>query len=144
MVLLAMLGMAAATQVPTVQGAPETDAGVEVRETQFVDLDAGTDARSARRLRMRLMTIAPGGQTRANGPMPGATVFYVLSGETTVFYGDGTVQPIGAGSMGRASPGVVHWYRNHRRQPAVLLAVDIVQMSGKAAVRRRAVTRPIW
>lgn len=116
---------------PVVQGAPDKDSGVTALQSQSVDLQSGYERTGKSLLRMRLLTIRPGGYTGIRSHENRPAVFYVIKGATTVIYGDGTAKRFSKGSMGYATRNAVHWHRNNEKVPVVLVVTDIYQRAKK-------------
>jgi len=108
------------------QVAPETR-GVTVELLGKVDLGPEIEGMEGRELRMRMVTIEPGG---VFGPMhdhqdrPG-TVF-VLRG-TITDHRDGTATDYGPGIGWPEDRNTLHWLENRGTVPAVEISVDIVR-----------------
>lgn len=111
--------------MPDEQLSPPTR-GIEVEELTVVDLGPELPGMEGRRLRMRKVTIAPGG---VFGPVhdhvgrPG--MVYVLEG-TVTDHRDGTSTDYGPGPGWAEDRGTVHWLENRGTVPAVEISVDIV------------------
>ncbi|MBK8974581.1 MAG: cupin domain-containing protein [Planctomycetes bacterium] len=108
------------------RSAPETK-GVEVRLLGTVDLGPEIDGMAGRQLRMRMVTIEPGG---VFGPLhdhrdrPG--IVYVLQG-TITDHRDGTATDYGPGVGWPEDRNTLHWLENRGAIPAVEISVDIVR-----------------
>jgi quercetin dioxygenase-like cupin family protein len=106
--------------------APETN-GVEVQDLAIVDLAGEIDGMEGRHLRMRMVTIAPGG---VFGPIhdhvgrPGTV--YVLQG-TITDPRDGVDTDYGPGVGWPEDRNTTHWLENKGAIPAVEISVDIVR-----------------
>ena len=106
--------------------APETN-GVEVKLLATLDLDQEIAALAGRELRMRLVTIAPGG---VFGPIhdhkdrPG--MVYVLQG-TITDHRDEVATDYGSGLGWPEDRNTLHWLENRGTIPAVEISVDIVR-----------------
>ncbi|KRE75956.1 MULTISPECIES: cupin domain-containing protein [Micrococcaceae] len=104
---------------------PETK-GVSVELLAAVDLDGEIDGMEGRQLRMRMVTIDPGG---VFGPLhdhvgrPG-TVF-ILQG-TITDHRDGAATDYGPGVGWPEDRNTTHWLENRGTVPAVEISVDIV------------------
>ena len=100
--------------------------GVDVRVLTTVDLGEEIEGMAGRRLRMRMVTIEPGG---VFGPMhdhvgrPGAV--YVLQG-TITDHRDGVDTEYGPGVGWPEDRHTNHWLENRGSVPAVEISVDIV------------------
>ncbi|GAA1109371.1 hypothetical protein GCM10009630_02950 [Kribbella jejuensis] len=101
--------------------------GVSVELLASVDLGAELPGMEGRRLRMRMVTIEPGG---VFGPLhdhvgrPGTV--YVLEG-TITDHRDGTSTEYGPGLGWAEDKNTLHWLENRGTVPAVEISVDIVQ-----------------
>ena len=108
------------------QVAPETT-GVAVELLATVDLGPEIPGMDGRELRMRMVTIEPGG---VFGPVhdhkgrPG--IVYVLQG-TITDHRDGTVTDYGPGVGWPEDRNTVHWLENRGTVPAVEISVDVVR-----------------
>lgn len=104
---------------------PETT-GVDVQLLATVDLGPEIPGLEGRQLRMRMVTIAPGG---VFGPLhdhrgrPGTV--YVLQG-TITDHRDGVETDYGPGVGWPEDRDTLHWLENRRSVPAVEISVDVV------------------
>ena len=100
--------------------------GVTVTELATVDLANEIEGMAGRRLRMRMVTIEPGG---VFGPLhdhagrPGTV--YVLQG-TITDHRDGVATEYGPGVGWPEDRNTTHWLENRGSTPAVEISVDIV------------------
>jgi quercetin dioxygenase-like cupin family protein len=107
------------------QAAPETK-GVAVEVLATVDLAREIDGLERRQLRMRRVTIEPGG---VFGPIhdhigrPGTV--YILQG-TITDHRDGVLTDYGPGAGWPEDRNTTHWLENRGTIPAVEISVDIV------------------
>ena len=105
--------------------APETR-GVAVQELATVDLAREIEGMAGRQLRMRMVTIEPGG---VFGPIhdhrgrPGTV--YILQG-TITDHRDGVATDYGPGVGWPEDRNTAHWLENRGTIPAVEISVDIV------------------
>jgi quercetin dioxygenase-like cupin family protein len=105
--------------------APETR-GIAVEELSTVDLALEIEGMAGRRLRMRMVTIEPGG---VFGPVhdhrgrPG--IVYILQGTITDHRG-GVATEYGPGVGWPEDRNTDHWLENRGTIPAVEISVDIV------------------
>ena len=108
------------------QAAPETK-GVTVQLLTSVDLAHEIEGMAGRRLRMRMVTIEPGG---VFGPIhdhvgrPGTV--YVLHG-TITDHRNGVATDYGPGVGWPEDRTTTHWLENSGTIPAVEISVDIVR-----------------
>jgi quercetin dioxygenase-like cupin family protein len=108
------------------RAAPETR-GVAVHELATVDLDREIDGMEGHQLRMRMVTMEPGG---VFGPLhdhrgrPG--IVYILQG-TITDHRDGVATDYGPGIGWPEDRHTLHWLENRGTIPAVEISVDIVK-----------------
>ena len=108
------------------QVAPPTR-GVEVQLLATVDLAGEIEGMEGRALRMRMVTMAPGG---VFGPVhdhvgrPG--IVYILQG-TITDHRDGVATEYGPGVGWPEDRHTRHWLENRGAVPAVEISVDIVE-----------------
>ena len=106
--------------------APETK-DVTIEPLAAIDLGREIEGMAGRQLRMRMVTIEPGG---VFGPVhdhkdrPG--VVYILQGTITDHRSDGTTD-YGPGLGWPEDRNTVHWLENRGDIPAVEISVDIVR-----------------
>ena len=114
------------SRVSSEEVAPETK-GVSVRLVGSVDLGPEIEGMAGRHLRMRMVTIEPGGVL---GPIhdhkdrPG--IVYILQG-TITDHRDGVSQEYGPGLGWPEDRHTTHWLENRGAIPAVEISVDIVR-----------------
>lgn len=110
------------------QAAPETK-GVRAELLAALDLGAEIEGMAGRQLRMRMVTIEPGG---VFGPVhdhidrPG--MVYILQGMITD-HRDGVATEYGPGVGGPEDKNTAHWLENRGTTPAVEISVDIIRAS---------------
>ena len=108
------------------QAGPETK-GVTTEMLGTVDLGPEIEGMAGRRLRMRMVTIQPGG---VFGPVhdhkdrPG--IVYILEG-TITDHRDGVATEYGPGPGWPEDRNALHWLQNRGTIPAVEISVDIVR-----------------
>jgi quercetin dioxygenase-like cupin family protein len=113
------------------QAAPETK-GVTVELLATVDLGPEIEGMAGRQLRMRTVTIEPGG---VFGPIhdhkdrPG--IVYILQG-TITDHRNGVATDYGPGVGWPEDRNTTHWLENRGTIPAVEISVDIVKESAQA------------
>ncbi|MDH5631573.1 MAG: cupin domain-containing protein [Gammaproteobacteria bacterium] len=114
-----------------IEGGPTKHQGFNTVKKQEVDLDGQIPGMEGRKLRVRLLTIDPGGHIKSHSHKNRPAAFYVISGATTVTYEDGTTRRFPAGTTGYATVDTVHYHRNNENEPAVFVAADIIQPKKK-------------
>ena len=104
-----------------------TQGVLEVKRLGSQPLGPDFPALAGRELRLRQITIAPGGSIglHLHDQRPG--VAYILEGQMTERRGPGFApQVIGSGEAAFEGSGISHWWRNEGSTPARALVVDIV------------------
>jgi quercetin dioxygenase-like cupin family protein len=110
------------------KAAPETK-GVTTKLLASLDLGPEIDGLAGRQLRMRMVTIEPGG---VFGPIhdhkdrPG--MVYILQG-TITDHRNGAAKDYGPGVGWPEDRNTMHWLENKGKTPAVEISVDIVRIS---------------
>ena len=108
------------------QNVPETK-GITVKLLGTVDLGPEIEGMAGRQMRMRMVTIDPGG---VFGPLhdhigrPG--MVYILQG-TITDHRDGITTDYGPGLGWPEDRNTLHWLENRGTVPAVEISVDIVK-----------------
>lgn len=118
---------AAVASVPFVlaQMAPPTEnVGVASKLIGTIPLAGEIDSVQGRQLRMRVVTLAPGGLFALHSHTDRPTVEYVLKGNATEFRGD-VQKHYREGDSVLADRNTTHWWRNDGKEPAVFVAVDV-------------------
>lgn len=126
---IAPLALALALVLPAVghaQGAPHGNKGFKTVKSEALDLGPEIAGMDGRQLRLRLLTIEPGGYIGIHSHKDRPAVVYFLQGVDTVTFGDGTVKTFKPGDMGSAGRNTTHWHRNDGKEPVVFVAVDIL------------------
>ena len=119
---------------------PQTS-GVTVKELATLDLAREIEGMAGRRLRMRMVTIEPGG---VFGPIhdhvgrPG--IVYILEG-TITDHREGVTTDYGPGVGWPEDRDTVHWLENRGTTAAVEISVDIVTQDEIVAPRRKPTER---
>jgi quercetin dioxygenase-like cupin family protein len=128
-------GQAAANALP---GAPTAPVGVTDTELAAIDLAQENVHLDQRRLRMRHMTIAPGGIVPLHSHEDRPALIMVLSGE--IFENNSKCAvPIlhQAGDIAREHLGTRHWWKNEGTQPVELTIADLVNDAKPATMARQ-------
>ena len=107
------------------QAAPDSNQGFNATPKQVVDLGPEIEAMEGRQLRMRLITIEPGGHNAIHSHEDRPVVVYFLQGTDTVTLGDGTSNVFRPGDTSFANKDTTHWHRNDGEEPVVFVAVDV-------------------
>jgi quercetin dioxygenase-like cupin family protein len=142
---LAGAGIAHAGQCPSGQdaanalpGAPTAPVGITDTELASIDLAQENVHLDQRRLRMRHMTIAPGGIVPLHSHEDRPALIMVISGE--IFENNSKCAvPIlhKAGDIAREHLGTRHWWKNTGTQPVELTIADLVNDAKPATMARQ-------
>jgi quercetin dioxygenase-like cupin family protein len=125
--LLAAMGFIAMPLIPEVvaQIAPPTESkGVAAKVIGAIPLAPEISGVENRQLRMRVVTLAPGGVFAIHSHADRPSVEYVLKGQATEYIGD-TSKVYNEGDSVLAGKNTVHWWRNDGSEPAIFVAVDV-------------------
>jgi len=122
MLSAAVLGTAVA------EDAPKDNKGFTTSKTVAVDLGSEIEGMTGRQLRMRVLTIEPGGHIGLHSHKDRPAVVYFLQGTDTVISADGASKTFHAGDTSSATKETTHWHRNDGKDNVVLIAVDIFNM----------------
>ena len=109
------------------QAGPTDRIGYKSTAKQAVDLGPEIAGMEGRQLRMRMITLQPGGHTPVHSHKNRPAVVYFLQGTDTVTFGDGTKKVFRAGDTSFADTNTVHWHGNNGTEPVILVAVDVFQ-----------------
>ena len=105
--------------------APSQTVGQTEEVLRTLDLSNELDSSQGRPLRMRKITLQPGGVLGVHNHVDRPAITYLLEGEMT-YHQDGkpvqVIKPGGGFAEGRAT---THWAENTGKVPAVWIAVDI-------------------
>jgi quercetin dioxygenase-like cupin family protein len=107
------------------QQPPTENKGFKTLKTESIDLKPEIEGMKDRKLRLRLLTIEPGGYIGIHSHEDRPAVVYVIQGTDTITFGDGSVKRLRAGDTGSATKDTTHWHRNDEKEPVVFVAVDI-------------------
>jgi quercetin dioxygenase-like cupin family protein len=125
LIVAGLLGFALTTGLGTAQQAvPSEDKGVTRTPLTAVDLGNETPGMQGRQLRLRMITIEPGGVLGVHSQKDRPAVLYMLKGTFTEHQGDMVKEHI-AGDSWSEDVSVTHWIENKGTDPVVFIAVDI-------------------
>lgn len=106
------------------QAAPTETKGITATPLSAVDLGPEIPGMQGRQLRLRMITIEPGGvlAVHSHKDRPGAA--YVLKGTIMEHRGD-VAREYSAGQTWAEDGNVIHWLENKGTSPVVLIVTDI-------------------
>ena len=106
---------------------PAKTKGLKATPKEAVDLGPEIQGMDGRQLRLRLLTLEPGGQIRLHSHKNRPAVLYVLEGSVAMISEDGTEKVLQAGDTSSATGNTSHWARNTGTVPVVWLITDIFE-----------------
>jgi quercetin dioxygenase-like cupin family protein len=109
--------------------APKENNGFTASKTTTVDLGPEIEGMNGRQLRLRVLTIEPGGHIGLHSHKDRPAVVYLLQGTDTVILEDGTAKTLHPGDTSTAMKDTTHWHRNDGNDAVLLIAVDIFHVS---------------
>lgn len=114
-------GMAVGQQTP-----PTANKGVAVSPPTAIDLTQEVDSVAGRQLRLRVVTIEPGGVVGVHSHNGRPAVAYVIQGTLTEYRegGTGSIEHH-EGESWTEGKDTTHWAENKGDGPVVILAVDV-------------------
>ena len=107
------------------QAPPAQNKGVTIGEPTSIDLGAQIDSVEGRALRLRVITVEPGGVIGLHSHKDRPAVAYVLQGTLTEHRADRAVSVHRAGESWPVGTDVSHWEENQGPGLLVLIAADI-------------------
>ena len=116
---LLMASFAFSQQTP-----PTENQGVTIKPVGTIDLGSEIEGMAGRQLRMRAITMQPGGHFAVHSHKDRPTVEYILAG-TVIEYRDGVAKEYKAGDAVLADKNTTHWWENKGTEPVIFLPVDI-------------------
>jgi quercetin dioxygenase-like cupin family protein len=107
------------------QAAPTENKGMTVGKPTVVELGPEIDSVEGRQLRLRVITIEPGGAAAIHSHKGRPAVAYIVHGTLTEYREGGWVKEHPEGDTIAETKEVTHWAQNNGDTPTVVLAVDV-------------------
>ena len=105
---------------------PAQSKGQTATDLCSLDLSAEIDSGAGRRLRVRLVTLEPGGVVAVHGHQDRPTIFYVAQGSLVSHWAGQPDRTLGVGECAAEGKDVTHhWMENTGSLPAKYIAADI-------------------
>ncbi len=130
MAIAAVAGMALTFAVGVAVGEsapPKENRGLKVSAPTFIDLTNELDSVAGHQLRLRVMTLEPGGAVALHSHKGRPAVAYILDGTLTEHIENGGVHERRQGEAWTEGKAVTHWSENTGNKPVVLIAVDVLK-----------------
>src|SRR5258708_11532169 len=126
-VTAAALGLALAFGVGVAvgQNAPTENEGVNIIPLTALDLGGEIDGVAGRQLRLRVVTLEPGGVVGIHSHNGRPAVAYVLQGTLTEHVDGGGTHERSEGESWTEGKAITHCAENKGRKPVVVIAVDV-------------------
>jgi quercetin dioxygenase-like cupin family protein len=120
------MALAFAVGVAVGQNAPPTEnKGVKVGAPTFIDLTDEIDSVAGRQLRMRIVTLEPGGVVALHSHKGRPAVAYALQGTLIEHLENGDVHERQQGESWTEDRNTTHWAENKGDKPVMVIAVDV-------------------
>jgi quercetin dioxygenase-like cupin family protein len=104
---------------------PKGNKGFTASKTTVVDLAPEIEGMAGRQLRMRVLTIEPGGYIGLHSHKDRPAVVYFMQGTDEVGLADGSKKILHPGDTSTATKDTTHYHRNVGKDNVVLIAVDV-------------------
>jgi quercetin dioxygenase-like cupin family protein len=124
-VVLALLVLGCGALIVHAADAPKDNKGFTSSKATVVDLGPEYNAMAGRQLRLRVLTIEPGGYIGLHSHKDRPAVVYFLQGTDTVIRDDGSSQTFHPGETTGETGATVHWHRNDGKDAVILVTADI-------------------
>jgi quercetin dioxygenase-like cupin family protein len=116
-----LVGMAMAAD------APKGNVGYKTSKLTIVDLGPEFSAMMGWQLRLRVLTIEPGGHIGMHSHKDRPSVVYFLQGTDTVTRDDGSSHTFHPGDTTGEPGTTVHWHKNDGKDDVILVTADILK-----------------
>jgi len=107
------------------QAPPTENKGVKIDTLVTIDLGPEIDGMQGRQLRLRLVTVEPGGVIALHSHKDRPAVSRVLQGTLTEHREGGVTKEHAEGESGASGKDTTHWEENRGTKPVVIIASDI-------------------
>ena len=124
-IVLASLALGCGVVIATAADAPRDNKGFTASKTTVVDLGPEIEGMTGRQLRLRMLTIEPGGHIGLHSHKDRPAVVYAVQGTDTVTLADGTSKTLHPGDTSTATKNTTHWHHNDGKDNVILIAVDV-------------------
>jgi quercetin dioxygenase-like cupin family protein len=111
--------------IVSAQEAPKDNKGYTASKTTVVDLGPEFEAMAGRQLRLRMLTIEPGGHIGLHSHKDRPAVVYFMQGTDKVTRDDGTSETFRPGATTGETGKTIHWHQNVGNDPVILITADI-------------------
>ena len=105
--------------------APKGNKGFTASKTTVVELGPEIEGMAGRQLRMRMLTIEPGGYIGIHSHKDRPAVVYFMQGTDEVGLADGSKKTMHPGDTSATPSSTTHYHRNVGQDNVILIAVDL-------------------
>lgn len=123
--VLALLATACGAMIARAEDAPKGNKGFTSSKATVVELGPEYSTMADHQLRLRVLTIEPGGYIGIHSHKDRPSVVYFMQGTDTVIRDDGTSHTFHSGDMTGEPGTTVHWHRNDGKDAVILITADI-------------------
>lgn len=109
------------------QSAPKDNKGLTTGSTAVIDLASEIDSVQGRQLRLRVLTLEPGGVIGLHSHKDRPAVAHLLQGTLTEHKENGPSQEIKMGTTWAEGKETTHWAENKGSTPAIFVVGDILK-----------------
>jgi quercetin dioxygenase-like cupin family protein len=109
------------------QSAPTENKGLRTSATTTLDLGPEIPGMEGRQLRLRVLTLDPGGVIGIHNHRDRPAVAHVVQGTLTDRRENGAARAIAAGTSWSENKETVHWTENRGAEPVVFIVADILK-----------------
>jgi quercetin dioxygenase-like cupin family protein len=127
LLLVSTIVMGLGGNIARAEDAPKGNKGFTASKTTVVELGPEIEGMVGRQLRMRMLTIEPGGYIGIHSHKNRPAVVYCMQGTDEIGLADGTKKTMHAGDTSSATKDTTHYHRNIGNDNVVLIAVDVFQ-----------------
>jgi quercetin dioxygenase-like cupin family protein len=125
MLLASTIVLGWAANIVKAEDTPKENKGFKSSKSTIVELGPEFDAMAGRQLRLRVLTIEPGGHIGLHSHKDRPAVVYFMQGTDTVIRDDGTSQTFHPGDTTGETGKTIHWHRNDGKDAVILITADI-------------------
>lgn len=130
-IALTVLTFGGGAIIANAEDAPKGNKGFTASKTTVVELGPEIEGMTGRQLRMRMLTIEPGGHIGLHSHKDRPAVVYFMQGTDVVTQADGSSKTFHPGDTSAATKDTTHWHRNDGKDNVVLIAVDVFKAPAK-------------
>jgi quercetin dioxygenase-like cupin family protein len=129
--LASALVLGLGVQMANAEDVPKGNKGFTASKVTVVDLGPEIEGMAGRQLRMRVLTIEPGGHIGIHSHKDRPAVVYFMQGTDEVGLADGSKKIVHPGETSTATKDTTHYHRNVGKDNVVLIAVDVFKPPAK-------------